>query len=167
MKLLGLDCSLYIGWALFKGPAALPYCRTWKAPQIIWRSDDYAPHFLAVEDWLTDMLVTHQPDVVAFESPVLMGRRDGRGSDENNIRRLIGIVSVIELVVARRNRDFNLGVRCVEIHNSTAKAFMGLARGKNKDGMIAAATARGFSVADQHQADAAAVGLVAYDHLGF
>ena len=44
---------------------------------------------------------------------------------------------------------------------------MGVSRHKDKEGMIVAVTAKGFAVADQHQADAVAVGLVAYDSLGF
>lgn len=140
----------------------MPKCRTWVANGL-WNSDDYAPYFVAFEDWLTDMLTVLQPDVFAFESPIVVatgGWGEGRGSDENNIRRLIGIVSVAELVCARRK------VPCYEVHNSTAKSHAGLKRGKDKEGMIVTMTALGYEIGDQHQADACAVGRVVYSDLG-
>lgn len=159
-SILSLDASRYVGWSFFASPGAKPKCRTWVAPAGIWQSEEYAPYFLAFENWLIDMLAVLQPDILAFESPLILPRRDGRGSDEGNIRRLIGIVSVAELVAARR------GLPCYEVHNQTAKAFIGVSSRKDKDGMIVAMTERGFSVADQHQADACSVALVVFEDLG-
>lgn len=158
-SLLTVDASKYVGHSFFASADALPKCGTWIAHGL-WNSDIYAPYFLAFENWLLDMLMVLQPDVFGFESPVIVGRRDGRGSDENNIRRLIGIVSVAELVCARRN------IPCYEVHNSTSKSFMGLSRGKDKDGMVVAITRLGYSVGDHNQADACAVGKVIYSMLG-
>lgn len=168
--LLALDASKYVGHAFFRAADAAPVCGTWVAKGL-WDSDNYAPYFVAFEDWLLDMLAVLQPDVLAFESPIVVARGGwgaGRGSDENNIRRLIGIVSVAELVAARRN------MRCFEIHNQTAKSFVGvlnrkppdMTMGQYKDQMISAMTNRGYSVGDSHQADACACALVAYDQLG-
>lgn len=165
-SVLALDASKYVGHAYFKSAQALPVCRTWVAHGL-WDSDNYAPYFLAFEKWLIDMLTVLQPDVLAFESPIVIGRRDGRGSDENNIRRLIGIVSVAELVAARRN------LRCYEIHNQTAKSFVGVINRKPPDmtvaqyksQMVTAMTNRNFAVADSHQADACALALVVFDML--
>lgn len=159
-SLLALDASLYVGWSYFKSPDAVPTCRTWVAPAGLWKSDDYAPYFLAFEDWLLEMLDVMQPDILAFESPIVGSFGPGRGSDENNIRRLIGIVSVAELVAARRR------LKCYEVHNKTAKAFVGLPSYKDKDAMIVAMMNRGFPVGDQHQADACACALVVYADLG-
>lgn len=158
-SLLSIDASKYVGWSFFTSADAKPKCRTWVA-QGLWDSEDYAPYFLAFETWLIEMLVVLNPDVFAFESPIVVSRRDGRGSDENNVRRLIGIVSVAELVCARRN------LPCYEVHNQTAKAFVGASSHKDKVDMIVRMTALGFDVADQHQADAAAVALVVFDQLG-
>ncbi len=158
-SLLAIDASKYVGWAFFRSADDKPKCRTWVA-RGLWDSDAYADYFAEFEKWLIEMLDVLQPDVFAFESPIVVPRRDGRGSDENNVRRLIGIVSVAELVCARR------GLRCFEVHNQTSKAFVGMPRGKDKDGMVVAMTARGFDVGDSHQADAAAVALVVYDELG-
>ena len=160
-SLLALDASLYVGYAYFSSPNAQPKCRTWVAPAGLWKSEDYGPYFLAFGDWLLEMLDVLQPEHLAFESPVVANFGPGRGTDENNLRRLIGIVSIAELIAASN------GLPCHEVHNQTAKAFMGVSRRKDKNDMIVAVTAKGFKVADQHQADACAVGLVAYDSLGF
>lgn len=159
-SILALDASLYVGWAYFSSPDAKPKCRTWVAPAGLWKSENYAPYFLAFEDWLLEMLNVMQPDILAFESPVVGNFGPGRGSDENNLRRLIGIVSIAELVAARRN------IKCYEAHNQTCKAFMGVSSRKDKGGMIVAITERGYAVADQHQADACSVALVVLHDLG-
>jgi hypothetical protein len=169
-SILSLDCSKYVGRSYFASAGAMPRCNTWVA-QGLWDSDDYAPYFLAFEKWLDDSLMVFKPDVLAFESPIVVARGgwgDGRGSDENNIRRLIGIVSVAELVGARRN------LRRFEVTNSTAKSFAGvptrkpggMSVGQYKDLMVIAMTALGYSVADSHQADSCAVARVVFDMLG-
>lgn len=154
-----IDASKYVGWSYFASAHAMPKCRTWAA-KALWDSDDYAPYFVAFEEWLTESLTVFNPDVFGFESPIVVPHRDGRGSDENNIRRLIGVVSIAELVCAKR------GLRCLEVHNQTSKSFMGLKRGKDKDGMVVAMTALGYDVGDHNQADACAVARVIYDQLG-
>lgn len=157
-SILSLDVSKYCGWSYFKSADAKPQCRTWIA-EGLWNSDDYSPYFVAFEEWLMNMIQVFQPDVVAWESPIILPRRDGRGSDENNVRRLIGIVSIAELVCAR------LRIRCFEAHNQTCKAFVGVSRFKDKNAMIVAMTERGYEVADQHQGDACAVALVVFSQL--
>jgi hypothetical protein len=54
----------------------------------------------------------------------------------------------------------------MEVNNKSAKAFAGVSRFKDKDGMVVAMTALGYEVGDQHQADACAVARVVYDQLG-
>lgn len=160
-SLLALDASKYVGHAFFEGPLVRPKCGTWVAHGALWDSDDYSRYFVAFEDWLTSILAVLDPEVLAFESPLILPRRAGRGSDQNNIRRLIGIVSIAELVAAKR------GIRCMEVSNQTAKMRMvGTAWKTTKDDMIVAATRMGYAVADQHQADAVGVAVVCYDELG-
>lgn len=163
-SVLTIDASKYVGWSFFASADAKPKCRTWVA-EGLWNSEDYTPYFLAFEGWLEEMLTVIDPDVFAFESPIVMPKREGRGSDENNVRRLIGIVSIAELVCGRRKRNGGKP-DCYEVHNQTAKAFVGASSRKDKVDMITRMTALGFDVADQHQADACAVALVTYDQLG-
>lgn len=166
-SVLALDASRYIGSAFFKSSDAPPLCRTWKAKDS-WLSDEYGSYFAETEQWLMDMLTFFHPDVLAFESPILMQRRDGRGTDEQNVRRLVGVVSVIEKVAYQRS------LKCMEVHNQSAKSFMGVAGRKREDEtqaqyksrMVTAVTALGFDVADDHQADAVACALCVYSDLG-
>lgn len=170
-SLLAIDASKYVGHAYFAGPEVKPKCHTWVA-QGLWDSDEYGPYFFAFETWLNGMVDVFQPEILAWESPIVVARGSswgpGRGSDQNNIRRLIGIVSVAELVGMRRN------LRCFEVDNMVAKHFMGVGHRRQegetetayKDRMIIAVTKLGYRVADSHQADAAAVGIVIYDDLG-
>jgi Holliday junction resolvasome RuvABC endonuclease subunit len=154
MKVLALDCSTSVGWAFFKAHGAAPMCGTWKAPST-WSIEDYGSRFAKFHDWLCDMLTTLEPNVLAFESPVLPRGSMDFPTTEHTLRTLIGLVSVAELVAKLR------GVRCREVNVSTAKkALTGNGRAQKSD-MIVAATNRGFGVADDHQADACAVGLVA------
>ncbi len=158
MKVLGLDCSTQVGWSYFSADGAVPRCGTWKAPPS-WSAEDYGTRFAKFHDWLCDMLTTMQPDVLAFESPVLPRGSMNMLTTEHTLRTLIGLVSVAELVAQLR------GVRCFEVNVATAKKMLtGNGRAEKPD-MVIAATNRGFPVADDHQADACAVGLVALAHL--
>lgn len=167
-SVLSLDCSSFVGWAFFRSADdRTPHCRTKPFPDC-WLDDAYGKYFSEVEEWLLGMLMTYQPEIVVFESPVLVSRRENRGTDEQNVRRLVGVVSVIEKVAYQRM------VRCIEVHNQTAKAFMDVAGRRRQDEtqaqyksrMVAAVTAMGFDVADDHQADAVACALCVYSDLG-
>jgi len=162
-----LDISMSAGRAFFDSPTALPKCKTWKA-RSPWDTPEYASYFLELENWFLDELSVFKPDIVGFESPVIGSFGAGRGSDENNLRRLIGAVTVIELACARE------AIPCHEAHVQTCKAFMGIPGrrpqdmtvGQYKDLMTIAMSRRGFACADSHQADAVAVALVVYSDLG-
>ncbi len=158
-SLLALDCSRSTGWCFFAGAAAKPICRTWKAADT-WASDVYGSYFAEFEAWLSDALATFTPDVVAFESPILMQRVAGRGTDERQVRRMVGVAAIIEKVAFQRK------LRCFEVNNKVAKAHAGLGPYKDKNGMIVAMTRLGYDIGDEHQADAAAVARVVYSDLG-
>lgn len=167
-SVLSLDCSKFVGWAFFRSADdKSPKCRTWQAKDT-WLSEDYGNYFAETEAWLLDMLTTFGPDVLAFESPILMPKREGRGSDEQQVRRLVGVVAVIEKVAHQK------AIRCFEVHNQVAKSFMGVAgrRPENmtkqeyKDRMLNAVTALGYYCGDNHQADAVAIARVVYSDLG-
>lgn len=166
-SVLALDASRWIGYAFFKSSDAKPVCRTWQAKDT-WLSDEYGGYFAETEAWLLDMIATFSPDVLAFESPILVNRREGRGTDEQQVRRLVGVVSVIEKVAYQRK------IKCLEIHNQTAKSFMGVA-GRKAEGespamyksrMIVAVAALGYECADSHQSDAVAIARVVFSDLG-
>lgn len=165
-SLLALDASKFVGWSLWKSPQDKPHCRTWEAVSA-WNTEDYGPYLFEFKTWLTGMLDLHKPEILAFESPIITSFGKGRGTDENNIRRLINVVGIAELMAYERN------LVCVEVHNQTAKAYIGVSGRRNgmsdaqyKQQIIDAMTLRGYRVGDSHQADACAVALVAYEDLG-
>ena len=122
--------------------------------------EDYGKRFAAFHDWLCDMLTTFEPEVLAFEGPVLPRGGGSFQTTEHTLRTLIGLVSVAELVANLR------GIRCFEVNVSSAKlALTGNGRAEKRD-MVIAATERGWAVADDHQSDACAVALVVWDQLG-
>ena len=145
----------------------MPKCGTWTARDT-WLSDEYGSYFTEFEEWLEDKISVMQPDILAFESPLLLQRQKGRGTDEQQIRRLVGVVSIAEKVAYQRHK------RCEEVNVQTAKSFFdlpgrrpeGMSKSDYKDLMLVAMTNRGFACGDSHQADAAAIGLVVYDSLG-
>lgn len=167
-SVLGLDCSKSIARAFFRsGDDKAPLCLT-KEFKDTWLSDEYGGYFAEVEEWFIDTVTTFQPDVVVFESPLLLPPREGRGTDEQQVRRLVGVVSIIEKVCHQR------GIRCEEVHVQTAKSYMGVPGRRPKDMtksdyknlMVIAVTEFGYEVRDDHQADAIAIALVLYDQLG-
>jgi len=162
-SLLALDCSTHVGWSLWASAEKPVKFGTWHAPKT-WAVDAYGRRLKAFHDWLCDHITRYQPDMLAFESPVLprAGMKDMK-TTEDTMRLLIGLVAVAELVAELR------GLRCFEVHGSTVKvALAGTSRfpstEKNRI-MVSAAHARNFMVADGHQADSCGVGLVVYDML--
>lgn len=157
-SIFSLDCSSHVGHAFFASPDARPVCGTWKAPKA-WAIEDYGVRFKAFHDWLCDVLTTLNPDILAFEGPVLPRGSMGLQTTEHTLRTLIGLVSVAELVAKLR------GIRCFEVNVSTAKlALTGNGRAEKRD-MLVAATRRGWPCADDHQSDACAVALVVMEML--
>lgn len=158
-SLLALDVSTSTGFAFFAGPDSMPKCGTWKVPKS-WDIEDYGKRLAAFHNWLCDMLTTFQPDILAWESPVIprAGMRDLKTS-EHIMRTLIGLASVAELVGELRQ------IRCYEVHVATAKKMLAGHGRAEKHEMVSAAIGKGFSIADHHQADATAVALVVYDML--
>lgn len=76
------------------------------------------------------------------------------------VRLLVGMASVVELVATRT------GARCIEVPVPTAKKRLcGNGRATKRE-MINAAVNLGHLVEDDHQADAIAVALATYDHIG-
>ncbi len=95
-SVLGIDASKAVGSAYFASSTAMPKCATWHGSDS-WLSDSYGRFFVEFEDWLIDAIRVLKPDVVVFESPLLIQRPD-RGTDEQQVRRLVGIAAIIEKV---------------------------------------------------------------------
>lgn len=178
MRTLGLDLSTRTGWAWFAAPDAKPVCGTERLPKVL-DPEDYGTRTFALLEWLDRFIGDRSPEVIAFESPFIpMGPQKDRDihgdarptfvTTAQTLRLQISLASTIETVAKCH------GIRCLEVATASAKvALIGFGRApkdvKNWDWkreMMIAATRRGFPVADDHQADAVAVALVAMASLG-
>lgn len=159
---LGLDLSTRTGFAVFYGND-LPKCGTFKLPKV-WDPDDYGTRGWALMQWLEGMISQYRPDLVALESPFIPLRpQKAEGiagpatfvTTAQTLRLQITLAAVIETTCKKH------GIKCVEVSSVTAKKELtGNGRAEKRD-MVIAATRRGWRVADDHQADACAVALVA------
>jgi hypothetical protein len=162
VRVLALDCSSSVGFALFGSPTARPTLGTWHMPTRF-ALDDFGARFGAMRDWLSPFVATARPDVLAFEAPitwVITDRSGAPNSSAGQVRLLVGLVAVVELVAN------DMAVRCIEVAVHDAKRRLAASSRAKKRDMAAAAVRAGYAIADHHQADAVAVALVAYDHLG-
>jgi Holliday junction resolvasome RuvABC endonuclease subunit len=158
-RVLALDCASNIGWAVFDGPQLAPKFGTWRAPGAHLHAN-LGRAFVALEEWLIAMVALRSPSVIAFEAPLTLFYGGHERAGPEVVRLLIGMATVVELVATRAR------LRCIEVPVPTAKKRLcGTAWAKKQD-MINAVVKLGHLVEDDHQADAIAVGLCAYDHLG-
>lgn len=157
-RLLAIDCSSHVGFAFFASPTATPKLGTFKLPKS-WAQENYGPRFKAFHDWLCDVVTTFEPEVLAFEGPFLPRGSSSFSSTEHTLRTLIGLASIAELIANLRN------LRCFEVNVSTAKKRLTGDGRAQKNDMIIAATALGYEVANDHEADAIAVALTVFDML--
>lgn len=160
MICLGLDLGLSVGWALFGNPQGKPKLGTFDLPAA--PTDRPGRRFMALDDWLDDMIVTTAPQLLAFEAPIVpIDKRAWHiDTDASTVRFLIGLASIVELVAQRRH------LRCIEVAVPTVKNRMTGNQWAKKGAVIAAAVKLGYRIADAHQADACGVALAAFDHVG-
>jgi Holliday junction resolvasome RuvABC endonuclease subunit len=113
--------------------------------------------------WLEGMIAKWKPDLIVFESPWIprTPKPNAKPSKIKTtpqvLRGQITWAAVIETTAAKH------GIECREVESVSAKKVMtgrGRLEDKKRD-MVNAALARGFRVADDHQADACAVAMVA------
>lgn len=158
MRLLALDIAGTTGWALFEHEHDVkPKLGTWHLPAAM--VGHYGRRGAAFQDWLNDRVCLMQPDAIAFESPIFVKWSSDLATNEHTIRLLIGLAMIAELVAWRLQK------RILEVHSQTAKKRLaGSGRAKGND-MVVAAVKQGYAVANDHEADACAVALCAYDHI--
>lgn len=157
-NLLALDLSGKTGFAVMMRGRP-PIFGTFPVP---WEPvGQYARRYSALRAWLVDMDQVHQLDGIAFEAPIK------KPTDTMHVIRLLtGYAVVVEEFAGTIQRipgrkAFDI---CEVSVQTVKKALTGDAYADKKM-MIAAASRRGWKVADDHQADAGAVGLVGYETL--
>lgn len=169
VKVLALDTSTRVGWAYFESSATAPLCGTFKLPKI--DPADYAGRALPLFAWVQTMANLHKPDLIGFESPFIPFGNTTLGTTGHTVRLQIALATAVEMAARSKSID------CLEATTQQCKkALLGFGRmpkiwtKEQKDAwdwkkeMVKAAQARGWSCADDHQADAVGVALVAYEH---
>lgn len=174
MRLLALDNSTKTGAAYWPAPDRRPTCWTWRLKKA--DPGDYGARcwelFGLLDDFLTIQAAANMPvEAIAYEEPFLpfSMSTDDFSTQVTTLKLLISLGAVVEMVATKH------GIRCVQVASQDAKiAMVGFGR-KPKDVpkgewdwkkvMLLAATRAGYSCGDHNQADAVAVGKVAFEHL--
>lgn len=158
-RVLALDCASNVGWAVLDSPRAVLKFGTWRAPGARLH-DNLGRAFVALEQFVADRVAFFKPDVIAFEAPLTLFYGGHERAGPEVVRLLIGMATVVELVATRGR------MRCIEVPVPTAKKRVTGSAWATKRDMVNAIVKLGHLVEDDHQADAIAVGLATYDHLG-
>jgi Holliday junction resolvasome RuvABC endonuclease subunit len=173
VRLLALDNSSHTGCAFWVAPDKRPLCWTWhlKAAGAFDIGTRTWELFGLLEAFLNLQQAAGTPvQAIAMEEPFLPFKMssDTFQTQVSTLKLLISLAGIVETVAKK------WGLRCVEVSTQQAKTeLVGYGR-KPKDApkdfdwkliMRNAATRQGYAVADDNQADAVAVGKVAYRHL--
>jgi Holliday junction resolvasome RuvABC endonuclease subunit len=161
MRCLALDISSSVGWIAFSRPGAIVGLGTWHLPP----RHQLGARFALFEDWLREGCAVLQPSILAFEEPIRGVPGRAAGIDKSAalpvLKLLQGLAAVAELTAARCAVP-----RCIEVTTSSAKLKLGGHGRATKRSMVSAAIQMGVPVGDEHQADALAVAMCAYEHCG-
>lgn len=152
MLLLALDLSTSTGFALMERGKP-PLLGTFLLPKV--PPGDYARRYSALWRWLHDMRATHGFVALAWERPVVPKRKDGTTDALNELEYLITLAGICRLFAGEHHLPHT--------HISWQDVKIALTGSKfaDKTQMIAAAMKMGWKPADDHQADAAGVGVAA------
>ena len=157
--LLGLDLGGKVGFALFRDDGTLVDTGTFiirkgATPQ------DYGIRALHLAKWLDKFIRDYAVTRMAFEAPFLPINQFKKVGEQktpftqHGVRLGVVWATVAELIAVRAS------VTCVEVLVVEGKMALTGNHVAKKPEMVAAARARGWMVADEHQGDAAGVGLV-------
>jgi crossover junction endodeoxyribonuclease RuvC len=147
-RVLALDLSSHTGWATdAPGGGDKPLSGV---VDFDLNGDEYGPTFSAFRQWLTDAAGVHNPEVLAFEAP-LMPHGGNFMTSEQTVRLLIGLAAHAEQI------GHALGLETVECNVQTVKRhFAGTGRA-DKAAMLARCQQLGWNIRNHNAADAAAV----------
>lgn len=155
--LLAMDLSTNCGWALFERtiPPSAPRFGTERLPP-----GDHGRRFAHLFNWLNEAHSVMGFDALAFEKPILPRKSGDLATTEDTMILLWGLAANVRLFAALR------GMRCEPVGVQECKLALTNKQHATKEEMvIAAMKVWKWPVSDDHQADAGAVGLVAYGRI--
>lgn len=144
MKIHALDISTSVGSAIMERGSP-PMLQTLRL------DGDRARMAGRLATWLDEMHMVHRFDAVAWERPLFVPKRD----TIDKLEILIGLVGVAYAFAGKHSLPW-----CEATVQEVKAALTGSSKA-DKLQMIAAAMKLGWKPADDHQADAAGVGVVA------
>jgi Holliday junction resolvasome RuvABC endonuclease subunit len=146
-KLLALDLSSNVGWAMFS-PGAPPRFGT-----LAYEGQGKVRICGQFGDWLDDLYAVDPWQAMAWEAPFLKP-----GDKVDKIKILIGLVGVCFAFVGSQHH----AMPHIEVQPKSVKKRMTGRQDADKADVIKACWSLGWKVGSDHEADAAGVGLVAY-----
>lgn len=148
-KLLALDLSTNVGWALFGERGTVPSFGTLRL------SGDLNGKLGRFDVWLETGGADMKPDAIAWERPLIV-----RTDTVDKLELLYGLVGIAHAAAYRMKLPHT------EVTVQEAKlALTGKGLAKKHEMVAAAMNDMNWKVATEHEADAGAVGLVAYDRI--
>ena len=156
-RLLALDLGTRIGWALLQrgtpprfGTLDLP-----TAPE-----GEHQVRFALLHAWLVRLRNEPGFDALAFEQPILPRRAGELATTLDTLSLLWGLAAVAQLFAGQHD------LPCQAVAVREAKKVLTDKALATKDEMVVAALkVMNWKVANDHEADAGAVGLVAYERI--
>lgn len=156
-RLLATDLSSSVGWALLERGVP-PTFGTERLPPAL--GEDQGARFSRLHDWLGEMQGRHAFDALAYERPILPRKAGDLATTMDTLTLLWGLCTVVRLYAHQQ------GMPCVACPVDQAKITLtGSKHAKKDDMVVAAMKTMNWTVEDDHQADAGAVGLWAYERL--
>lgn len=155
-KLLALDLSTNVGWAAFTERGERPSFGT-----VVLTGGDLSYKLGQFDVWLEDRFSVDPFEALAWERPLLMP------SDTVDLLQLLyGLVGICFAFVGRRRQLDKIFMPWREIDVPTAKlALTGNAKANKDEMLYAARRGLNWEVRTHHEADAGAVGGVAYEQI--
>lgn len=156
-RLLSLDLSTSVGWALLERGQP-PVFGTERLPPAI--GTDQGGRFSRLLAWLDGMHERHGFEALAYERPILPRKAGDLATTMETLTLLWGLCSMAQLFA------YENALRIIACPVDQAKITLTGTRHAKKDDMVAAAMKKmDWKVANDHEADAGAVGLWSYEQL--
>lgn len=148
---MALDVASVTGFAVDRPDGGdTPLTGTFRVSVV---DEDLGGAFVDFETHLEDLITVHQPAVLAFEAPLVIGGGRGttRPTNHSTVRLLFGLAAIAELVGTRRH------LRVFEAHIGTVRRhFCGSGRADKRD-VLARCRLLGWDVKSADAADGAAI----------
>lgn len=154
-KLLATDLSGNVGWSLLER-GTHPRFGTLRLPP----GTAHGHRFVMLDDWLSEARSVMGFDAVAYERPILPRKSGDLATTMETLEFLWGLAATVKTFASRR------GIPCEGVGVQEAKIALTNRQHATKEEMVVAAMkVMNWKVANDHEADAGAVGLVAYERL--